>query len=243
MNPSATKFDLGNANACARASAMAYRAAPTLANATTDTQVVIDPGATVLVSFRGTTNLRDWLTDVQCTKRLLVEEANGDQCEVHHGFLDGAESILGDLIRILGGYKNRPLVVTGHSLGGALAILAALELQRMGFNVEQVYTFGQPRVGNKCFAQLYNVALGDRTFAVANEGDPVPLVPTLLMGYRDCGTEIFLKRNGTMQVNPFIGAALFADVFGFWRSWREHELAFLSNHFLAEYQERLKGLA
>lgn len=46
-------------------------------------------------------------------------------------------------------------MVTGHSLGGALAILAAADIKSVGHKVDEVYTFGQPRVGNVAFSKWY----------------------------------------------------------------------------------------
>lgn len=243
MNLTATSFDASNARECADASARAY-AAWSVACLATDTQVLVQESADyIVVAFRGTSNLRDWITDAQFTQRLLVEEADGAECKVHHGFLDAYESVISDLGHYLSSiHRHRPVFVTGHSLGGALAILAALELKRQGFDVRQVYTFGQPRVGNKNFANLYNWSLKENTFAVVNEGDPVPLLPPLLNGYRDCGVEIYLRRDYTTRVNPFIGWQLFEDIAGAVNAWRKCSLGLLPNHFIATYQTRLQLL-
>lgn len=67
-----------------------------------------------------------------------------------------------------------PIMVTGHSLGGALAMLAAYELTLAGYPVELVVTFGTPRVGNSVFAASYdavvtqgNLTLGGVTLETA----------------------------------------------------------------------------
>lgn len=252
MNLSAKQFDAANARECATWSALAYGPGQNLPGgvlvscARTDTQVlVVDRTAYVVIAFRGTTDLRDWITNAKFVRALLVEESDGSRCEVHGGFLVAYESIIEKLSEVLRqlAVADRPVFVTGHSLGGALAILAALELKRQMFTVAQVYTFGQPRVGNAGFAQLYNWSLQDQTFAVVNECDPVPLLPPLLMGYRDCGTEIFLRKDGAVQVDPFIGWEVFADLMGAVNSWRNYRLGLLPNHFIAHYQETLSKLA
>jgi acetyl esterase/lipase len=69
------------------------------------------------------------------------------------------------------------ITVTGHSLGGALAALAAIELRRAyPAALVRVYTFGAPRVGNRAFSALYDAHVPD-TWAVVNLEDPVPRVP------------------------------------------------------------------
>ena len=155
MNTVTNQFDLPNARTCASWSALAYGTGPASQNIRTaltapdtDTRVLVveqDDGS-IVIAFRGTADLRNWLTDADCFRALLLEQLNGDRCEVHAGFLAAYESIISPLTahlrRIVAGL--RPLFVTGHSLGGALALLAALELKRQGFNIAQVYTFGQP---------------------------------------------------------------------------------------------------
>lgn len=246
MNLTATIFDPANARECAAASAEAYSSRPTVSCLETDTQaIVLEAANYVVVAFRGTSNVRDFVTDARFFRSLLLEQANGDRCEVHTGFLAAYESIIADLTAHLREIvvMNRPVFVTGHSLGGALAILAALELKRQRFNIAQVYTFGQPRVGNKAFAVMYNAALKDSTFALVNEGDPVPLLPPLLNGYRDCGTEIFLRKSGGTLIDPFIGFELFVDIMGAIQSWRNYRLGLLPNHFLNAYRQRTQLLA
>jgi Lipase (class 3) len=86
---------------------------------------------------------------------------------------------LGDTIKTW--VTNHPEVssylLTGHSLGGAPATLAALHLSLLGKRVNAVYTFASPRVGNPAFVQLYNSYLGSQTFRFAATNDPVPLLP------------------------------------------------------------------
>jgi len=86
--------------------------------------------------------------------------------------------------------KNARLILTGHSLGGAVATLAGQRLIDYGFDPEriQVITFGAPAVANKNFKQKY----GDRLdlIRVTNTADPVPLVfQAVLHKYKQFGKE------------------------------------------------------
>ncbi len=56
---------------------------------------------------------------------------------------------------MLSEHSGAKIIVTGHSLGGSLAILAAADLHKTHGKIDQVYTFGQPRVGNAAFASYY----------------------------------------------------------------------------------------
>ncbi|HSU67742.1 MAG TPA: lipase family protein, partial [Tepidisphaeraceae bacterium] len=91
--------------------------------------------------------------------------------------------------------------VTGHSLGGAMATLAALRLATEGLDVRGVYTFGSPRVGNDEFYAKYSVP----HYRLVNNNDVVPHVPleTTLVGlrlftYKHVGTLEYLDRNGLL---------------------------------------------
>ena len=241
MNLFATKFDVGNASACATASAVAYQGTPTVRCDKTDTQaVVIELPDAVIVAFRGTSNLRDWITDARFWRRTLVEEANGDDCQVHDGFLDAYESIIELLsVHLRGIVGDRHVFVTGHSLGGALAILAALELKRQGFRLAQIYTFGQPRVGNAAFKRLYEWSLSQSTFRVVHEEDIVarlPHLPYFTDPYRHAGTEVLISSvTGQAVIAPTMAALLWSDVVGLWRAWRAGGLPALLDNCLADH--------
>src|SRR5258708_4320788 len=75
------------------------------------------------------------------------------------------------------GPPDGQLIFTGHSLGGALAVLAAARAAAARRAISAVYTFGMPRTGNAAFADDYNRRLGDRTYRLVYGSDIVPTVP------------------------------------------------------------------
>ncbi len=137
----------------------------------------------VIVSFRGSSNIQNWLLNLGTT-RTSYPACTG--CSVHSGFLSGYNSISAtvktNVNGLLAKYRNARLMVTGHSLGGALAILAAADLKNL-HNVDQVYTFGQPRIGNTAFAQWYPGHIPN-TFRVIDYADIVPHVPPSSFGFQ-----------------------------------------------------------
>jgi hypothetical protein len=192
----AIEFDLALARALADFSRSAYTlSAPDLVvcDPATDTHAsVISHADFEVIAFRGTANIRNWLTDLDFDK---VPVANG--IRVHHGFQKSTDAILPLIWRRLGHPADcKPLIITGHSLGGALAVLAAYELQQAGYTINSVYTFASPRVGNPGWRDVYNRMLGFKTFRVAAVGDLVPLVPgiftTFRDGFRHVGTEVLI---------------------------------------------------
>jgi hypothetical protein len=144
------------------------------------------------------------------------------------------------------------VLITGHSLGGALAILCALECWRQALPVSGVYTFGQPRVGNAAFAALYDrtrmihgASLRDLTFRVVNQNDVVPRTPGLLLGYRHGGIELFLPAglDGSIgsgwKLNPGPWLRAWSDLLGLYGAWRHRREVLVSEHFLSAYCRRI----
>jgi triacylglycerol lipase len=99
-----------------------------------------------------------------------------------------------ELLAAIAGTECRQLWLTGHSLGGALAMLAANELfsraERGAAPIAGVYTFGQPRVGNAGFRDAYDTLLKGRTFRIVHGDDVVPRIPCLLAEVYKLSTRI-----------------------------------------------------
>jgi triacylglycerol lipase len=137
-------------------------------------------GDCVFVAFRGTEplNLDNWLADFKYPQRPLGPGIAG---LVHGGFALALDQIWQpalDAIAEISPDPASPLFMTGHSLGGALAVLAAAVLQLQAERkVTAVYTYGQPRVGDQPFSSAYDAALGEVTFRFVNDLDIVPHVP------------------------------------------------------------------
>lgn len=75
--------------------------------------------------------------------------------------------------------NDRPLWITGHSLGGALALLAAWLLKRRFVLVHEVCTFGAQMIGNREACAAFDREFAGRIFRYVNGRDPVPKLPTL----------------------------------------------------------------
>jgi triacylglycerol lipase len=141
------------------------------------TQAVIASSARlVLVAFRGTepTRWEDLRADGACCQTPALGGL------VHRGFLAALDLVWPGVLAAVqaqgrAGAGRKPVVVTGHSLGGALAVLAAARLEAAQVLVTSVYTFGQPKVGDPAFAAAFPAR--DRLHRLVNRGDPVTLVP------------------------------------------------------------------
>lgn len=122
-------------------------------------------GATYLV-FRGTeTKPLDIVTDLRA-----LQDAWQAGVKVHAGFKDAYEAVR-DKLHALIDARPGPLVITGHSLGAALATLAASDFKN---RAPKLVTFGSPRVGDAAFASLF---AGQQVTRYVDCADIVPRVP------------------------------------------------------------------
>ncbi|KAH6820917.1 putative triglyceride lipase [Perilla frutescens var. hirtella] len=195
-----------------------------LDNAETDTQVAIWRDLKrkrLVIAFRGTeqTKWKDLVTDLMLVPAgLNPERIGGDfknEVQVHSGFLSAYDSVRTRLITLIKqatGHRGDSvellptwnIYVTGHSLGGALATLMALELSssqlaQCGAISVTMYNFGSPRVGNRRFAEIYNEKVKD-SWRLVNHRDIIPTVPRL-MGYCHVAHPVYLTaRNQTDEV-------------------------------------------
>ena len=127
-----------------------------------------------VLALRGTAKIRDVVTDLHCG----LSTCSNNQ-PVHAGFNHTFNSFKNQLELYFkqSTKKKLNIHVVGHSLGGALANLAANWLkQRFGANVK-LYTFGAPRVGYNSFAVKTESATDNSIYRCVHAADPVPLVP------------------------------------------------------------------
>jgi hypothetical protein len=188
---------------CLKFSSLVYTEAD-LDEPRTSTQVKFggpldDPDA-IIISFRGSKEPRDYLNDSKFWFKARFPWRLITKARVHRGFLDGYLSVQDRVAtRVL---TAKRIYVTGHSLGGAKAMVCALNLHQAGFPIAGVHVFGCPRVGNDDWAELYDANLRDVTFRWEAQGDPVPWLPPLLNNYRHAGRAAYLKRDGRIIIEP-----------------------------------------
>jgi pimeloyl-ACP methyl ester carboxylesterase len=160
-------------------------------NKRSDTQAVVAVKDDCLViSFRGTKGAKDFLTDILFRKEpfRVGRGKSGSAGRVHRGFLGAFSSVWNKVLAAVDELgPDRPIFVTGHSLGAALAQLAALSLAAKGKRVAGVYLYGSPRAGDEDFVQAYNQLLESRTYLHINNTDIVTTVPPAWLGFRHVG--------------------------------------------------------
>lgn len=160
----------------------------------TDTECFIKKNdSEVLIIFRGTDSKINWANNFCFCKKIIPYDIQNSKIKVHSGFLTGYKSIRDKL------HKKIPeaackIKITGHSLGAALSVLCAIDIQYNFKNADiEVYLFGCPRVGNAAFVKSYNKRVF-KTLRVTNGNDIVTKLPFNISGYRHVGINIHTGR-------------------------------------------------
>lgn len=220
FDPHATCFSPRNADALAWASELVYESPLTVEDQVVrhwrlrqfdfldedDTQVFVAANREfTLVCFRGTESdqFSDWFTDINTD---LVPGPMGGK--VHAGFYDALSNVWQLLDRRVERFDDgmqKPIWVTGHSLGAGLATLAVARWLERGRPVQGLYTFGQPRTGDTTFARNFNFEFKPFTHRIVNNNDLVTRIPTRSMGYSHVGSFKYFTEDGD-----------FVEEMGFW---------------------------
>lgn len=132
-----------------------------------------------IIALRGTQTGFEWLGNIS-SRQVNFRNREPQYGRVHRGFQISQEQIITQIRRTIPQLNPAlPLFITGHSLGGAVAMLTAADLALdNSFPGRQirVYTYGSPRVGDPTFTETYSRLVG-QTYRVVNLADTVPMTP------------------------------------------------------------------
>lgn len=178
-----------------------------ISQASTDTQCAILPDGAggIVIVFRGSESQDDWKTDFDTTQeraefdqRVIKGEIVAQQDKVypysgasssgalmHRGFVNAYFSVRDRIHEYIANHTISSVTTTGHSLGGALATLCAVDVQ---YNFSDkvtidVYTYGAPKVGNDGFRDSFNRRVPN-SYRFVHGMDIVPELPRWWQGYR-----------------------------------------------------------
>lgn len=145
----------------------------------------------VVVAFRGTqeNSIQNWIEDL-FWKQLDFDYPGMTEAKVHSGFYSAyhnttlRDGVINGIQKAREAYGNIPIMVTGHSMGGAMASFCALDLiVNYGLKDVTLLTFGQPRIGNAVFASHFKKYLPN-AIRVTNAHDIVPHLPPYYQYFR-----------------------------------------------------------
>ncbi len=198
----------------------------------------------IVVVFRGTENQLDWWTNVQ-TKFIALQGGT----RVHTGFFQAywpiREAMFDFLVTALK-KKKRAVYITGHSLGGALALMATAEFANhddaeIRDSIAACYTFGCPRAGDASFDLYVKVPL----YRVTNGVDLVPAVPPAILGYRHVGDTRYFGKPGIApsRRSPNIFQKAWRTLWGLMSLLKTFKLLNIADHDMKVYLAKLSAWA
>ncbi|KAL2119334.1 hypothetical protein VTJ04DRAFT_6294 [Mycothermus thermophilus] len=155
----------------------------------------------IVVSYRGTTSVRNWIANI------LFAQSSCDLvkgCLVHSGFYGSWNEVKSATLNAVAQAKKAnptyKVIVTGYSLGAAVATLAAGYIRKAGHDAD-LYTYASPRVGNLAFVEFITNQPGGE-YRITHKDDPVPRLPPMIFNYRHTSPEYWLRENDDGVVTP-----------------------------------------
>lgn len=201
---------------------------------------------TIVIAFRGTRESQDWkISNLKMFPVFIKNCDTTSKIRVHRGFqktlyymdkttkLSSIDALLKHL-KDLDLITNRKIVITGHSLGGALATLFSVKIRAIMPNVienqlQEIVLFGAPAVGLKKFKIFYN-ELNEKTVRIINGSDVVPFTPPAF--YYHVGQELWIKKDKINENKSWLTRLFYA--------LKLPMKNFINNHSMKSYIESLK---
>jgi len=182
-----------------------------------------------ILAFRGTEpdELSDLLADLNAFPDKGVSGG-----WVHNGFQNELEKVWHEIkTHRKNNSKNSFFFITGHSLGGAMATLAASRFNLID-KVTCLYTYGSPRVGTRSFVKSCKFL----HYRHKNNNDIVTTVPLWLMGYKHHGELRYINFYGNVRK-----LTTWQAIKDKWRGWKSGILDGAKDHSITAYYDCLKG--
>ncbi|KAJ9089357.1 hypothetical protein DSO57_1013730 [Entomophthora muscae] len=152
----------------------------------------------IILTFRGSHTLDNWISNLVF---FLTPALYAKDTQVHYGFKQACDALMFNIFdplkKILNEHPNYKLIITGHSLGAAVATLAASDLLHRKMITPKrlhLFTYGEPRTGNLAFVRWLNSQPAHIT-RVVNENEIVPHVPPASFGSAHHSTEMYIHNN------------------------------------------------
>lgn len=201
-----------------------------------DTQVVLRFfGDSVVISFRGTEDIKDFTTNVKFFKIEFPEIGKGS---LHIGFREAYETVRMAIVFELKKHKIYNVYFASHSLGAALSIICAQDItHNHKFRVRKLHLFGCPRVFDIKLAKEYDVYLKDITYRWQNNCDIVCRIPSI--NYKHVGKLVYIDRNKKIHCNSSYWQRFKDRFIGRIKGFAKFKICGISNH--SEYEKLLTG--
>jgi hypothetical protein len=155
---------------------------------------VASDGDVTVVVFRGTDNDVDWIVN------LVAGSTQTPKGPIHKGFHNAYQPLKPQIVKLVKAANSKHLWITGHSLGGALAVVCAYDLiENEKLEVDGVITFGQPMVAKPQLATHLDTVLLGRFAHYVNRNDIVARVPP---NFSHFGSLVWFTDDGVKRSKP-----------------------------------------
>ncbi|KAI4290696.1 MAG: hypothetical protein L6R35_000003 [Caloplaca aegaea] len=149
--------------------------------------------ALTVLAFRGSQSVRNFVTDANFP---ATQTDICPSCTAHAGFWDSwveaRPGVMAALKTAAASHPNNRVAVVGHSLGGAIADLAAAEIRKSGVTAD-LYTYGAPRIAGATLSNFISNQNMGGNFRVTHKDDPVPRLPPIVLGFVHISPEYYIS--------------------------------------------------
>ncbi|KAL8833044.1 MAG: hypothetical protein Q9170_004549 [Blastenia crenularia] len=146
-----------------------------------------------VLAFRGSKSVRNFVADANFP---ATQTDICPTCTAHAGFWDSwveaRTGVLAALKTAAASHPSNRVIVVGHSLGGAIADLAAAEIRKSGV-VADLYTYGAPRIAGKTLSDFITNQNMGGNFRTTHKNDPVPRLPPVVLGFVHISPEYYIS--------------------------------------------------
>lgn len=195
---------------------------------------IMENNGVIWIGLRGTLTDLEWEHGLDLQQETYLESQSATQVEfdisnskplVHKGFMNVYKNIKTDIMDTLEKHnqsKDKPVIVTGHGIGGAVSTIAGFDLVHNNYSAV-VYNYASPRIGNQLMADMINNSIN--VFRVVNTTDIVPNMPeSVTANFDDVDKPLIYVHCGMLKT--------FTD------NW----LSTLNNHLIPIYMNGLETL-
>ena len=190
----------------------------------------------LFIAFRGTIKIEEWFQDVQYSQKQFIQPKKTtdlnqqkamflrnieDQPMLHSGFLEVYLNFSEKLLSTIKELKPKQIIITGHSLGAAIASICALNLKILNYNCI-TYTFASPRIGDMNLSNFIN----KEKITIYNIINTLDIIPTLPPA---------VSPNFTDENNPH----MYSD-YGIPMRFSDNWKSNINNHLMAVYISNIK---
>ena len=188
-----------------------------------------------VLAIRGT-EVKSW-SDIKADLNVKSITAKYSHGKVHEGFEKEVDKLWADIRGyVIKQLKDRKLIITGHSLGASMATIIAARLKTTGWNVNGLYTYGSPRVGNESFKKSLDV----QHYRFVNNSDDVTKIPFYHWGYRHHGDLRYINSDGVVQLGTDVWKRFLDRLKGRWDGFKNKDFFDgLADHSITKYADNL----